>query len=132
LEKTMPITRLDHCALLTRHVVATAEFYGSILGLEQGLRPNFSMPGAWLYCAGNPVLHVVENSATPDGTGPLDHMAFAGSGLAELVERLKARGVAFELRRRPDMPMGDEAWQLFFRDPNGARVEINFAGTEQP
>ena len=128
----MPITRLDHCALLTQDAVATAEFYGSILGLEQGPRPNFSVPGAWLYCAGNPVLHVVEKSAMPCGTGPLDHMAFSGFGLADVVKRLKARGVALELRRLPEMPSDGGTWQLFFRDPNGARVEIDFAGSEQP
>ncbi len=58
--------------------------------------------------------------------GVIDHMAFSGSGLADTVARLKARGVAHELRRLP----GYGTWQLFFEDPNRAKIEIDFDPAE--
>ena len=40
--------------------------------------------------------------------------------------RLKAKGVDYELRRLPEYG----TWQLFFHDPNGAKVEIDFDAAE--
>jgi catechol 2,3-dioxygenase-like lactoylglutathione lyase family enzyme len=56
----------------------------------------------------------------------IDHMAFSGKDLAAAVAKLKARGIAYELRRLPAYG----TWQLFFFDPNGARVEIDFDPAE--
>jgi hypothetical protein len=42
------------------------------------------------------------------------------------VGRLTARGIPYDLRRL----VGGDSWQLFFHDPNGARVELAFAGDE--
>ena len=58
--------------------------------------------------------------------GVIDHMAFYGTGLAATVARLKARSVAYELRRLPEYG----TWQLFFHDPNNAKVEIDFDPAE--
>ena len=61
--------------------------------------------------------------------GVIDHMAFFGSGLSEAVAKLKARGIDYELRRLPEYG----TWQLFFHDPNNAKVEIDFdAGEPAP
>ena len=98
----MPIERMDHFTVLTKDAIATAEFYGSVLGLEPGPRPNFAFPGVWLYNSGRPILHVVEKDEIPAGTGVLDHMAFWGTDLAGFVSSLKARGIAYELRRAPE------------------------------
>jgi catechol 2,3-dioxygenase-like lactoylglutathione lyase family enzyme len=126
----MPIERMDHFTVLTRDAIATAEFYGYVLGFEPGPRPNFPFPGVWLYSGGNPILHVVEKDEIPSGTGVLDHMAFWGTGLGSFVAKLKARGIAYDLRRAPEGGPAAGAWQLFFHDPNGARVEIDFAAGE--
>jgi catechol 2,3-dioxygenase-like lactoylglutathione lyase family enzyme len=126
----MPITRMDHFTVLTKDAIATAEFYGSILGLEPGPRPNFTFPGVWLYSHGKPVLHIVEKDAIPAGPGVLDHMAFWGTDLAGFVSRLTVRGVAYDLRRTPDGGSTPGVWQLFFHDPNGARVEIGLEADE--
>jgi catechol 2,3-dioxygenase-like lactoylglutathione lyase family enzyme len=126
----MPITGMDHFTVLTKDAIATAEFYSSILGLEPGPRPNFSFPGVWLYSQGKPILHVVEKDEIPAGTGVLDHMAFWGTDLAGFLARLKARGIAYDLRRAPEGAPAAGVWQLFFHDPNGARVEIDVAAGE--
>ena len=74
------------------------------------------------------ILHVVAGRERRQlVSGVIDHMAFSASGLVQAVARLKARGIAYELRRPPG---GFNIWQLFFRDPNGARVELDFDGDE--
>jgi hypothetical protein len=53
-------------------------------------------------------------------------MAFSGRGLAQAVEKLKRQNVAYELRRLPEYG----TWQLFFFDPNQAKIEIDFDKSE--
>jgi catechol 2,3-dioxygenase-like lactoylglutathione lyase family enzyme len=124
----MVVTGLEHFTVLTDALDKTVEFYRGLLGLEPGWRPDFPFPGAWLYCGGRPVLHLVAGRIVPTPDGVIDHVAFAATGLAAMLARLDATGTAHELRRLP----GNGAWQLFLRDPNGARVELDFAAEELP
>lgn len=126
----MPITRIDHFTVLTKDATATAEFYRSILGMEIGPRPNLTVRGVWLYCEGAPLLHVIEKEEIPEGSGVLDHVAFGGSDLSGLVAKLAAHKVAYELTRFPSGGASAGDWQLFFRDPNGARVEVDLPASE--
>jgi catechol 2,3-dioxygenase-like lactoylglutathione lyase family enzyme len=126
----MPIERMDHFTVVTNDAIATAEFYSSVLGLEPGPRPNFSFPGVWLYGEGRPILHVVEKDEVPSGPSVLDHMAFWATNLAGFLAKLDARGIAYDLRRVPDGGPASGVWQLFFHDPNGARVEIDLPASE--
>jgi catechol 2,3-dioxygenase-like lactoylglutathione lyase family enzyme len=127
----MPVQRMDHFNILTDDLPATLAFYEEHLNLKPGARPPFSFPGAWLYADSgrgkDPILHVV---AGKDRNilvkGVIDHMAFYGTGLAESVAKLKAKGIDYELRRLPEYG----TWQLFFHDPNNARVEIDFDARE--
>lgn len=125
----MPGVRMNHFTILTDDLAATLAFYDEHLGLKPGPRPPFTFPGAWLYAEGEgeAILHVIAGRARAELVpGVIDHMAFTGQGLAQAVARLKARGIAYELRRLPDW----ETWQLFFLDPNGAKVEIDFDAAE--
>jgi catechol 2,3-dioxygenase-like lactoylglutathione lyase family enzyme len=126
----VPIDRMDHFTILTTNASATVAFYQDILGFAPGPRPAFSFPGAWLYNDGKAVLHVVEKASIPDGGGVLDHIAFWGSDAPAFVAKLKARGVKYDLSRLPQSGHAAGVWQLFFLDPSGARVEIDFAPTE--
>ena len=127
----MPITRMDHFNILTDDLPATLAFYEEHLNLKPGARPPFSFPGAWLYADGgkgkDPILHVVAGrSKSQLVKGVIDHMAFYGNDLAGTVKKLKAKGIAYDLRRLPEYG----TWQLFFFDPNGAKVEIDFDPAE--
>jgi catechol 2,3-dioxygenase-like lactoylglutathione lyase family enzyme len=126
----MPIIEPDHFTVLTQDATATAEFYEYTLGLRPGPRPNFAVPGIWLYSGVDPILHLVEKDEIPNGPGVLDHIAFRGTDLEGAIGKLKARSIAYDVRRVPAGGPWEGVWQLFFRDPNGARVEINFATTE--
>lgn len=127
----MSVTAVNHFTILTDNLPATLEFYEEHLNLKPGARPPFTFPGAWLYADGgkgkDPILHIVAGVAKERLVkGVLDHMAFSGKGLNGAVAKLKARNVKFDLRRLPEYG----TWQLFFFDPNNARVEIDFDKSE--
>ena len=122
----MAIQGLNHFTVLTEDLEASLEFYQSVLGLAPGWRPPFPFPGAWLYCGPLPVLHIVAGRGVPDGQGVIDHVAFTAADLRETIALLKSRGIGYTLRRQPST--GE--WQLFCHDPNGARVELDFAAAE--
>jgi catechol 2,3-dioxygenase-like lactoylglutathione lyase family enzyme len=126
----MTIQRVDHFTIVTRDAEKTAAFYNEMLGFTKGPRPNFKFPGAWLYNDGKPILHVIQKPEIPDGSGVLDHMAFWGTDLAGYIAKLKAKGIAYDLRRLPEGGPGAGVWQLFFHDPNGAKVEIDLPASE--
>jgi len=126
----MPIERMDHFTIVTKDAEMTAKFYGEMLGFTLGPRPNFMFPGAWLYNGDKPILHVIQKPEIPSGSGVLDHMAFWGTDLASYIAKLKAKGIKYDLRRLPEGGPGAGTWQLFFPDPNGARVEIDLAPSE--
>ncbi|WP_036279261.1 VOC family protein [Methylocystis sp. ATCC 49242] len=128
----MTIVRMDHFTILTRDAKGSAAFYGDILGLAPGPRPAFDFPGAWLYAGERAALHLVERPDAPAGGGVLDHVAFWGEGLPACLEKLRARDVAYELRRLPEGGHCAGVWQLFFLDPNGAKIEVDFAAAESP
>ncbi|HUN69870.1 MAG TPA: VOC family protein [Burkholderiales bacterium] len=127
----MTVTAMNHFTILTDDLPETLAFYEEHLNLKAGARPPFKFPGAWLYADGGrgkePILHVV--AGVDKGRlvkGVIDHMAFSGKGLADAVGKLTAKGIQYELRRLPDYG----TWQLFFVDPNGAKVEIDFDRSE--
>ena len=125
----MPITEMNHFTVLAGDLEKTLSFYVEVLGLAQGPRPPLGFPGAWLYAGGRPVLHVVAGRQLPaEPKGVLDHMAFSATGLAEVVSQLAAAKIPFDLRRQPE----SRVWQLFFFDPNGARIELDFDPSEPP
>jgi len=123
----MPATAMNHFTILTDQLDETVNFYREFLALEPGDRPAFKFPGAWLYSNGQAVLHVIAGRALPEHrAGVIDHMAFSATGLVDIVNKLKSRGIEYDLRRVD----ASNPWQLFFLDPNGAKVELDFDSSE--
>lgn len=123
----MAIDGMNHFTVLTKDLDATRNFYVGILGLKEGYRPSLGFPGTWLYAGAQPVLHVVAGRPLPEPpAGVLDHMAFSASDLPAIAAKLKSSGINYDLRKQPDSGV----WQLFCFDPNGARVELDFAPNE--
>lgn len=125
----MAVAGMNHFTILTDDLEKTLAFYAEHLGLKPGARPPFTFSGAWLYAEGgsDAILHVIDGvDRKALVKGVIDHMAFTGRGLAATVGKLKDRGIGYELRRLPSYG----TWQLFFHDPNGAKVEIDFDPAE--
>jgi catechol 2,3-dioxygenase-like lactoylglutathione lyase family enzyme len=127
----MSVGMLDHFNIRTRRLDDTVRFYEDILGLQNGDRPNFSFPGAWMYSEGRPVVHLVDISPTsepqkPD-SGVVHHVAFASRDFNGMKQRLQSKGMAFDTRQVP----GGALWQIFVRDPNGVMIELNYEAAKE-
>ena len=125
----MPLNGLNHYTIRPADLERTKDFYVDILGLEIGNRPPLGFEGYWLYCGGEPTVHIIgprERDAhlarEPGPTGLLDHFAFSCTGLAEMKARLRSHGIAHEERIIPR----DRQTQLFLHDPDGVAVELNY------
>ena len=132
----MPLTRLEHYLVLSDDIKKTRDFYCNVLGMTEGFRPELDFPGYWLYVGDVPCIHVGEwaayavwtkkvgipISSKAQATGPVDHIAFNGTGFAEMRDRLKKHGLIFSENSLDEIGMR----QLFTRDPNGVPIEINF------
>jgi len=125
----MSVSGMNHFTILTDDVVRTVDFYSKLLGLRDGPRPNLGFPGAWLYAGDDAILHVVGGIPRERlRSGVIDHMAFTAKGLPEALSTLAAHGIEHSCRQQ----VGTGFWQVFFFDPNGARVELDFAADEAP
>ena len=123
----MAITGMNHFTVLTDDVDKTVDFYRATMGIEPGPRPDFNFPGAWLYAGGAPILHVIGGRPKEQlKAGVIDHMAFSAQGLKDAIARLEKLGVHYAHRRQADYG----TWQVFFFDPNGARIELDFDPSE--
>ena len=122
------ILRPDHFTVLTDDLVATEAFYSNILGFAVGPRPDFKFPGLWFYANEAAILHVMQVEHLPNPrNGVLDHMAFRGEDINALLDKLTAENLTYRLTRTPAPWV---QWQVFFEDPNGATVEVDFDGQE--
>jgi len=123
---------LDHYNLSTKKLKETVEFYESVLGFENGPRPPFNFPGAWLYSSGHPVLHINDISGTdkeqrPD-SGVIDHVAFGSRGFEAMKQHLAAKGIQHRVLQVPN----STRCQIFLRDPNNVELELNYDRKNEP
>lgn len=124
--------QIDHINIKAPRVLLeqVREFYCSVLGLDDGPRPDFPSPGYWLYAAERPLVHLSVGAETtaPESAGYLDHVAFRAEGLETFLVRLEALDIDYRCSQIPELGLT----QLFFNDPAGNGLEINFVGEALP
>lgn len=102
------------------------DFYSEVVGLEVGQRPPFRSFGYWLYAGPHAILHLSE--ARPEENRPtqplgtFDHAAFRCTGRAAFEQELTRRGIQYRTAVVPETNL----LQIFFKDPAGNGVELNF------
>jgi catechol 2,3-dioxygenase-like lactoylglutathione lyase family enzyme len=127
---------LDHVTVLSTDFERTERFYCGLLGMRVGPRPAIALPGRWFYVGGEAVVHVLPRAAVAAATaeasheaaGAIDHFALKAQDRPTFEQRLRAAGQPFESRRLADSGL----WQIFLTDPDGVRVELNFAAPQPP
>lgn len=124
----MPLTAFDHVNIRTANLDAMVAWYGDILGLTPGKRPDFRFPGAWLYLGDRAVVHLVSVADAPQAAGnvTLEHFAFAATDLPAFRAKLDARGIAHTLDPVPGIPVV----QVNLHDPDGNHIHIDFDSAE--
>jgi catechol 2,3-dioxygenase-like lactoylglutathione lyase family enzyme len=138
----MPLSHIEHFLVAADDIDATRDWYARVLGMRSGPHPDFGFPVHWMYIGELDVVHIgpsakgaserqrqylgrtSQDSGT--GTGALDHIAFRATGLRTMMAHLEKQGVAFSQRRAN----GQALYQIFFYDPNGIKIELNYAGGE--
>ena len=128
----MPVRGFDHYNLRADRAVLDElrDFYRDVVGLEVGERPPFRRFGYWLYSGDKAVLHL---SLIDDGeqrsrtaVNTFAHAAFNCTHRADFEAKLKRLGIAY---RTAQVPLLNIA-QLFFHDPAGNGVELQFDAAE--
>lgn len=138
----MPLSRIEHFLVASDDIDATRDWYARILGMRSGPHPDFGFPVHWMYLGDADVVHIGPSAkgaselqkqylgrtsqASAAGTGAIDHIAFRATGLREMIHHLKRQKVPFSQRRAN----GQALFQLFFHDPNGIKIELNFDAAE--
>jgi len=137
----VPLTHLEHFLIQTADLAGTRDWYVRVLGMRDGWHPDFKFPVVWLYIGERDVLHLTEGGAQTSenrkkylgqqstdthGSGVVDHVAFRCTGLSDMIAHLRAEAVPFTERMVSDQGL----YQLFLFDPNGVKVELNFANSE--
>jgi glyoxylase I family protein len=127
----MPVHGLNHYNLRAARAVIDQlrDFYCEFAGLCVGLRPPFKTFGYWLYAGDTDVLHLSEAGETEnrrtDVATTFDHVAFTCTGRPGMEERLKKAGIDYRVSEVPQTG----CTQIFFRDPAGNGIELNFSRT---
>lgn len=118
--------KLDHVNIRTAQLDAMRAWYADVLGLEDGWRPPFPFPGAWMYAGKDPIVHLVGVNDEPAPVEPdvrLEHFALSGDGeIGTFRSRLEASGVELWEAKVP----GTDLVQINVRDPDGNHIHIDF------
>ncbi len=138
----MPLSHIEHFLVAADDLDATRDWYARVLGMKPGPHPDFGFPVHWMYVDGVDVVHIGPSAknasdiqkqylgrtsqASVAGTGAIDHIAFRATGLREMIEHLRNEKMSFSQRRAN----GQALFQLFFHDPNGIKIELNYAAQE--
>jgi catechol 2,3-dioxygenase-like lactoylglutathione lyase family enzyme len=137
----MPVSHLEHFLIQTADIQKTRDWYVDVLGFREGPHPDFKFPVVWLYLGDTDVVHLTQGgknisenrkaylgqqSDAVHGSGVVDHVAFRCTGLRKMMEHLRSCKVEFRQRMVSDQGL----FQLFLLDPNGVKVELNFANAE--
>jgi len=120
----MALRSLDHVNISCADLDRSRAFYADVLGLHDGKRPAFSVPGAWLYLGERPVVHLVGEARGGDDTGSFDHVAFEAEDFDGVSAHLARLNVTHETSNVPGAPVR----QIFLLDPDGVKIELNFRG----
>ena len=138
----MPISHIEHFLVASDDIDATRDWYARVLGMKSGPHPDFGFPVHWMYLGEVDIVHIGPSAKNANeiqkkyigrtsqdagaGTGALDHIAFRATGLRQMLQHLRAENVQFSQRRAN----GQALFQLFLYDPNGVKIELNFANAE--
>lgn len=134
----MPLTELNHFFVRCNDLECSKDWYCKVLGFEEMPRPPFPFKGYWLGVNGKIQIHMgqhgIANSdlyyigspadAATSNTGVVDHIAFLADKPEEFRQRFESMKIDYRARTLPDFDL----YQMFFKDPDGLTIELNFYG----
>tara|TARA_R110000850_G_scaffold44186_9_gene112681 strand:- start:3444 stop:3845 length:402 start_codon:yes stop_codon:yes gene_type:complete len=132
----MKLNALDHVNIITDDLAGTTRFFVELFDLDvrDGPQPLPPEHVQWLYDdSGRAIFHINskemqqayrrETSSGPT-TGAIHHVALDCSDHQAFMQRLEAHDIDYRLNDIPSISLK----QLFFSEPNGVLLELNFRG----
>ena len=134
----MALKTFEHVLILADDVDKKKDIYVDILGLEVGYRPDFQFKGYWLYLKDNKAAcihlamrkqdtgqdyYIGKKDDVKSGSGAIDHVAFNADDIEGMKSKLDKISMEYTHRKVPGFPLE----QLFIMDPDGVKVELNYA-----
>ncbi|HTG38081.1 VOC family protein [Sphingomonas sp.] len=121
--------RGDHVALAVADLDASARFYKRVFGFAELKAPVVNR--RWLDLGGGFALHLIPDRTAPVGVDRGNHLAITVGDFDAFVADLVAMGIAFtDFEDRPSTVQRlrtDGVRQVYIRDPDGHRIEVNDA-----
>ena len=134
----MALTGFDHYTVRAADLDASIAFYSEVLGMRAQLHTDLGFRLAVMSLGSSAPVHLLETGPGLDAfferdagaygdaarrvTGNLEHVAFNGDDREDLCRRLSSRGIPWRQRTIKEYTVR----QLFFSDPDGVEVEVNF------
>lgn len=121
---------IDHFAIVVEDVDASAEFYGSILGLTETPHPDKKPGFRWFLVGDGSQIHLIQKEFTPFEKNKSMHLCLATQNLEDVIAHLEKNKVAYS--DWPGKPNAvtlrtDGVKQIYIQDPDGYWIEINTA-----
>lgn len=132
----MKLNALDHVNIITDDLAGTTNFFVDLFDLDvrDGPEPLPPEHVQWLYDeSGRAIFHINSREMqqayrreTKSGpmTGAIHHVALDCGDHKAFIERLEAHGIDYRLNDITSINLK----QLFFSEPNGVLLELNFRG----
>jgi catechol 2,3-dioxygenase-like lactoylglutathione lyase family enzyme len=120
------LMHLDHANIVIADLDKAIGFFTDVLGFTKGYRPDFRVPGAWLYSQGRPLIHLTQATGglpAAKMAPRVDHFALRVADLHEwnaVLERLNAHGFDYQV----NAPDDGSDYQLWVPLAPGVIVEI--------
>lgn len=122
----MEVLYLDHFNIRApkEQLGKVKKFYIDVMDFKEGFRPKLSGPGQWLYAGSNAIIHLSEDESRTARKEKdfLDHIAMRCVGVNEFAKKLNDFSIQVRTAYIPEIDLT----QLFFNDPTGITIELNF------
>ncbi len=121
--------RGDHVAISVTDLDRSTEFYKRVFGFPELKAPVKNR--RWLDLGGGFAMHIIPDRTAPVGVDRGNHIAFAVADFDGLVAMLVREGIPFtDFEDKPSTIQRlrtDGVRQVYIRDPDGHRIEVNDA-----
>ena len=116
------VTEHLHTALRVRDLERALRFYTEVMGLAETRRGPGERPNS-IWLEGVQLVRAAEQDTAEKGV--LDHIGFSVANIDAIVESVVAAGTELEAPiRETTLPNGQTMRLVFFRDPEGNRIEL--------
>ncbi len=123
----MLVSALDHVNIRTGNLQTMIDWYSKYLGLKKGPRPDFNIPGAWMYLEELPIVHLVEvvgdGGAGSEQELKLEHFALRGNSWPEFKALLDRENVPYKTFLIDEL----NVLQCNIWDPDQNHIHVDFA-----